>query len=152
MPGTLETLLAIEEIKRLKARYFRLMDTKDWAGFAEVFTQDAVFDVYGALEEKPDLSGAQAAPIQGRSAIVDYVSSGIDPLTSAHYGHMPEIEILSGDSATGIWALYDILRPPAGGPFALFRGHGHYHERYSRADGQWRIASLRITRLMVEMS
>lgn len=152
MPGTLETLLAIEEIKRLKARYFRLMDTKDWLAFAEIFTEDAVFDVYGALEENPDLSGEAAAPIHGRAAIVDYVSSGITPLTSAHYGHMPEIEILSDDSATGIWALEDILRPPAGGPFALFRGYGHYHERYSRADGQWRIASLRITRLMVAVT
>ena len=28
--GGLETLLAIEEIKQLKARYFRYVDTKQW--------------------------------------------------------------------------------------------------------------------------
>lgn len=151
MPGTLETLLAIEEIKRLKARYFRLMDTRDWDGFAALFTHDALFDVHGALEENPVVDAA-AEPIRGRAAIVEYVSSGITPLTSAHYGHMPEIDILSDEEATGIWALDDILRQPAGSPFTLFRGHGHYHERYSRADGQWRIASLRITRLMIEMT
>ncbi|WP_313805952.1 nuclear transport factor 2 family protein [Sphingobium sp.] len=151
MQNPLAMLLAIEEIKRLKARYFRTMDTGDWDGFASLFTQDAHFDVRGALEEKPDLS-ALGDPIRGRTAIVDYVRSGISPLTSAHYGHMPEIEILSEDSATGIWALDDILRPPAGGPFTLFRGHGHYHERYSRIDGRWHIADLRITRLMVELN
>lgn len=145
------TLLAIEEIKRLKARYFRFMDTGDWDGFASLFAEDALFDVRGALEEKPDLS-ALGEPIRGRAAITDYVRGGISVLTSAHYGHMPEIEILSEDSATGIWALDDILRPPAGGPFTLFRGHGHYHERYSRIDGRWLIAELRITRLMVELS
>ena len=147
MLATLETLLAIEEIKRLKARYFRFMDTKDWAGFAEIFTPDAVFDVRGALEEN---SPGGLEPICGRSAIIDFVSAGIGPLTSAHYGHMPEIDILSEDSAVGIWALADVLRAPPGGPFAKFYGYGHYHETYSRADGEWRIASLKITRLMVE--
>ena len=146
---TVEVLLAIEEIKRLKARYFRLMDTKDWAAFATLFSEDAVFDARGALEENPDLS-ALGDPIVGRAAIVDYVSSGITPLTSAHYGHMPEIEIVAPDDATGIWALEDVLRPPSGAPFALFRGYGHYHERYRRIDGVWHIAALKITRLMVE--
>jgi len=143
----LEKLIAIEEIKKLKARYFRLMDGKDWPAFAEVFTEDALFDVYGALEENPGESGE---PIKGRDAIVAYVSSGITPLTSAHQGHMPEIEIMSAQEAVGIWSFEDVLRPPGGVPFALFRGYGHYHERYSCADGVWRIASLKITRLMVE--
>lgn len=147
MLDPVERLLAIEEIRVLKARYFRLMDTKDWAGFADLFTPDAVFDARGALEEKPVLKGE---PVQGRDAIVAYVSTAITPLTSAHYGHMPEIEIISAQEATGIWALADVLRPPEGGPFRLFRGYGHYHERYSRQDGVWRIASLKITRLMVE--
>ena len=35
----------IEEIKRLKARYFRLMDTKDWDGFRAIFATDVRIDV-----------------------------------------------------------------------------------------------------------
>lgn len=145
----IEKLLAIEEIKKLKARYFRLMDTKDWTRFGALFTLDATFDVQGALEENPDPSSL-GDPIVGRDAIVEYVRNGITPITSAHYGHMPEIEIISSDEATGIWALEDVLRLPAGGPFALFRGYGHYHEHYRRTDGVWCIAALKITRLMVE--
>ena len=34
----------IEAIKQLKARYFRTMDTKDWAGMRQVFTDDVVVD------------------------------------------------------------------------------------------------------------
>src|SRR3546814_6402828 len=34
-------LLAINEIKSLKARYFRFVDTKDWVGLATLFTPDA---------------------------------------------------------------------------------------------------------------
>jgi hypothetical protein len=35
-----QELWEIEAIKQLKARYFRLMDAKDWRGLAEVFTPD----------------------------------------------------------------------------------------------------------------
>ena len=34
----------IEAIKQLKARYFRTMDTKDWAAMRQVFTDDVVMD------------------------------------------------------------------------------------------------------------
>ena len=34
----------IEAIKQLKARYFRTMDTKDWAAMQLVFTDDVVVD------------------------------------------------------------------------------------------------------------
>ncbi|WP_280463382.1 nuclear transport factor 2 family protein [Nocardia carnea] len=32
----------------LKGRYFRLMDTKDWTGFRELFCDDVVIDVTGS--------------------------------------------------------------------------------------------------------
>jgi hypothetical protein len=32
---TIDKLFAMEEIKALKARYFRYVDTKDWKGFEE---------------------------------------------------------------------------------------------------------------------
>ena len=34
----------IEAIRRLKARYFRTMDTKDWDGMRQVFADDVVID------------------------------------------------------------------------------------------------------------
>ena len=37
----------IEAIKQLKARYFRMMDTKDWDGLARVFTEDVHLDMAG---------------------------------------------------------------------------------------------------------
>lgn len=40
--NTIDQLVAIEEIKALKARYFRCVDTKDWDGFGAVFATDAV--------------------------------------------------------------------------------------------------------------
>jgi len=146
--GPIETLVAIEEIRQLKARYFRFMDTKDWVGLASVFTEDCLFDVQGSLEENPDRR--EAIPILGREATIALISSGLAPITSAHFGHMPEITVSSPSRASGIWSFVDILRMPPGEPVTLFRGYGHYHETYTRADGQWHIATLRISRIMVE--
>jgi hypothetical protein len=147
---TAEALADIEAIKQLKARYFRCMDTKDWSEFREVFTQDAVFDVRGALEPpRPDASYDEP-PIVGADAIVSYVREGLRQLVSVHHGHMPEIEILPGGEARGLWAMEDILIAPEGAPFRVFRGYGHYRETYRKSSGGWRIATLRLTRLLIQ--
>jgi hypothetical protein len=147
---TAEALADIEAIKQLKARYFRCMDTKDWSGFRNLFTPDAVFDVRGALEPPRPNATYDEPPVVGIEAIVNYASSGLSQLTSVHQGHMPEIEILRSGEARGVWAMSDILIPCAGVPFGQFRGFGHYHETYRKVSGEWRIATLRLTRLLVQ--
>ena len=37
-------LIAIEQIRQLKARYFRSMDQKDWDLWEQVFTEDVLID------------------------------------------------------------------------------------------------------------
>ncbi|MGH0029769.1 MAG: nuclear transport factor 2 family protein [Myxococcota bacterium] len=129
-----------EAIAQLKARYFRLLDTKDWEAFGDVFTADA--RMQNGPEGQP--------PVEGRAAIVDYVRRGVADLVTTHQGHTPEIEFASADEARGVWAMTDRLRGPGG--FAV-DGWGHYHETYRRGrDGRWRIASTRLTRLRVEGS
>jgi hypothetical protein len=145
-----EVLMEVEAIKQLKAKYFRLMDIKDFNGFRELFTADAVFDVRGALESPRADSSYEEPPVIGVDAIVRYVSQGLRQLVSVHHGHMPEIEIVGPDTARGIWAMSDILIASEGAPFRIFRGYGHYHETYSKSSGQWRIATLRLTRLFLQ--
>ncbi len=38
----LQYLMNVDAIKSLKARYFRCLDTKDWDGWLDVFTDDVV--------------------------------------------------------------------------------------------------------------
>jgi hypothetical protein len=142
-----ETLAAIEAIKALKARYFRAMDTKDWAAFEAVFTSDATMDVSGELGE----ADGDAGIIRGNAAIRAFVQGAIDTVTTVHHGHMPEIEVESPARARGIWAMEDQLQWPEGAPIRSMHGFGHYHETYERYDGRWLIASLRLTRLRVDI-
>lgn len=133
-------LLDIEEIKRLKARYFRTLDRKDWDGFAGVFAEDAVMEV------------PEAAVVErGRDAIVAAVSAALSGTRTVHHGHMPEIEITGPDTARGTWAMADYVEwpGPEGGGRVGLQGYGHYEEEYVREDG-WRIHRLLLSRLRVD--
>lgn len=51
-----EKLAAIFDIQALKARYFRCMDSKDWAGLEAVFAPDVVADFRDStMEHNPDM-------------------------------------------------------------------------------------------------
>ena len=98
----IERLVAIEEIRQLKARYFRCLDAKDWDGFGAVFTEQAQLDI--SEEMGPDRS-----PVIGREPIVELVRRAVTDAITVHHGHMPEITIESVDTAVGVWAMEDHL-------------------------------------------
>jgi hypothetical protein len=141
-----ERLLAIEEIKRLKSKYFYYLDYKDWARWkAEVWAPDGRLEV-------PEVSMS----VEGVDNIIKYTSESAGNQISTHHGHMPDIEILSADSAKGTWAMEDVLRLPKDQPsrygYTYLHGFGHYHETYVCTANGWRIKTTRLTRLYVERS
>jgi SnoaL-like domain len=142
-----EQLLAVEEIKRLKARYFRCMDTKDWGGLASVFAADAVMDM---SEEAGAAPGDLSHITRGAAAIAAMAQAGMEGVQTVHHGHMPEIEILSPTTAQGVWAMEDRLRWESG-PVRSLHGYGHYHDTYEKGDEGWRIASTSLTRVRVDV-
>lgn len=135
----LERFIAIEEIKRLKARYFRHLDTKNWHEFGSVFASN------GTLEVGP--AGVKPRKETGAAAIVSWVRGAFEGATTIHHGHMPEIEILEPRRATGIWAMDDIVIWPN----RWLHGWGHYHEVYVLESDAWKIASSCLMHLRVEI-
>ncbi|WP_419827179.1 nuclear transport factor 2 family protein [Sphingomonas sp.] len=130
---------AIEQIRSLKARYFRFVDTKAWDALEGLFMPDASV----VIEE------ARADPFTPRE-LADLLRDNYGRCVTIHHGHMPEIDLDGPGSASGIWAMsderyFDADDPRA--PFASAIGSGHYHETYVRTPVGWRIASLRLTRL-----
>jgi len=134
-----KALEEIEQIKKLKARYFRLMDMKLWEEWGEVFAEDATVHVV-------TMAGIEVF-WEGRQQIVTNNSSILNDVITVHHGHMPEIEMTGAATATGIWAMSDYLVFPNG---TFLNGYGHYHEEYVKENGQWRIKSLSLTRLREE--
>ena len=131
-------------LHRLKSRYFRFLDTKDWARWRELFTDDLVFYIEATM-----LPTTTEPTTVGGDEFVEYVSNLLRTSTTVHHGHMPDLELLDGRTARGIWAMYDWVDDLEGN--RAIQGWGHYHERYEKgADGAWRIAELRLTRLRVD--
>jgi len=128
----------VEAIKKLKARYFRCLDTKDWDGYRNVFTDDVVVD----------MSPAGGDVRRGIDTFMEYVR-GLTLIQSVHHGHMPEIELTSETTATGIWSLEDYNRWENGQDT---HGYGQYHETYEKVDGQWRIKTMRLSYLRMDVT
>lgn len=141
----------IEDIRLLKARYFRFMDEKRWDELGTLFTDDIVFDVRGGMAPSTLKDSFDDPPIEGREPAVGFLRGALDPAISIHQGFMPEIEITGADTARGIWAMADIIRAPEGAPYKAIHGFGHYHETYHKSGGRWQIATLRLTRLAVDI-
>jgi hypothetical protein len=152
MPGgeLARRLLDLENIKQLKARYFRLLDAKDWPAWREVFTDDLEF-VYVDPSVQNVPPDAVTLPDGGarvdRDQLVAFVSASMRNVTTIHHGHLPEIAITSRDSATGHWGLTNYCEyPTPDGATAWLRGYGWYDDDYARTDGGWRIRRSRFYR------
>jgi hypothetical protein len=137
-------LVALEEIRQLKYRYFRTLDLKEWDAFGDCLAED-IRARYGTQAMPEPLH------FDNRASVVDYMSENLGPgVVTIHIGSHPEITV-DGDSATGSWGFEDTVIVP---DFKiLIRGGGYYQDEYRRdADGQWRIASTRYERIYESMT
>lgn len=139
MDTDLDVLQAKLALMEAKARYCRTLDTKDWAGYADLLTEDFVLDV---------TEGTRVPVIRGREAALKQIQSSILTARTVHQVHSPEMQV-AGDEADVVWALQD--RVVWGPDRPSITGYGHYHEHWVRRDGRWKMASLRLTRLHIDV-
>src|SRR5689334_22507483 len=113
VPFQPEAFAAIEEIKRLKARYCYCVDHKDWEGWVALFTQDARVNegefpiarnpVTGerirnekfSFEFLESLTAFVDWPIVGRQELLRFGQSIGANNISVHHVFTPDIEITS---------------------------------------------------------
>lgn len=132
-------IAALEEIKRLKHRYLRCVDLKQWDELAGTLTADATAE-YG--------TAVQGGPVRraGRDEIVGFLRETLTPgIITAHSAQQPEIH-LDGDTATGTWCFTDTVIATEH-DHTVIQGAAFYEDRYARGDdGVWRIRHTGFTR------
>lgn len=176
----LERLVAIENIKQLKARYFRCMDQKDWDAFEKVFAPDVVFDLReaifardphtkkilksGAIQISEDQLKEHEWLQKGAANVRRWEETILTGVVTAHQGHMPEIEITSPTTAHGYWHLEHVLQFPRrnayadmwwlpdNAPLHELHGYGLYDETYERRGDAWFIKTLKLTHFRVDIT
>lgn len=126
---TLHDLVEIEAVKRLKYRYLRCLDQKLWDDLEGCFTEGATASYGGGAYE-----------LDGRDAIMEFLrtSMGSETMLTSHRCHHPEIDLDGTGSATGTWALDDVVILTDLG--LTIRGSAFYEDRYENVDGRWLIA------------
>ena len=104
----------IDDIKRVKYRYLRALDTKHWDEFADTLTEDIVGDYGSSLGEEHHFTD--------RDSLVEFMRTSMpaNVLTEHRVTH-PEIDV-DGDEATGIWYLQDRVDRPRIRLHAVRRG------------------------------
>ncbi|MFA7587489.1 MAG: nuclear transport factor 2 family protein [Novosphingobium sp.] len=151
--SAIERLNAIEEIRSLKARYWRGVDLADGDLVRSILAKDCVLDYRGCCTDPAsgrDFFPAMNVVLRGRDQWVadGFRQAGIVPV---HQGHHAEITLLSTETATGVWSFTDRFHYPPGASWRKLTGHGYYHDTYALEDGAWKLATTRITRLRVEV-
>lgn len=134
-------LVEIEAIKQLKARYCRLLDTKQLAQWRELFSDGFVSDT--------SQSGGRV--ITGADAFAAFVRKNLGKSSrpTVHQVRAAETEMTLPTTARGVWALKDIVGLLPG---ITLNGYGHYHETYVKVGDQWPIATSTLARLREDIS
>lgn len=121
----------VDDIKRVKYRYLRALDTKHWADYADTMTPDVVAD-YGS-------SRGEEHKFSDRASLVDYMKMSLpaNVITEHRVAH-PEITV-DGDKASAIWYLQDRVIVPEL-DFMLI-GAAFYHDEFRRTPDGWKISA-----------
>ncbi|GAB7143011.1 bile acid 7-alpha dehydratase [Mycobacterium riyadhense] len=121
----------VEAIKRVKYRYLRALDTKQWDDFANTLTEDVRGDYGPSIGEELHFTN--------RTDLVDYMRSALGPaILTEHRVTHPEISV-TGDTATGSWYLQD--RVIAADFDFMLIGAAFYRDQYRRTDDGWKISA-----------
>jgi hypothetical protein len=149
-----DKIIAAEQIKILKAQYCRGVDTRDLVLLRSIMAPDVVLDVRGATTDP--VTGINAAPHVSQVALVGIENAlaaiAGRPLgvSTVHQSLMPEIEIIDEQQAKAIWAMSDRIRFSSG-PVEEMSGYGYYHETYEQLGTAWKLKTLKLERLRLDI-
>jgi SnoaL-like domain len=119
--NSLDELIAIEEIKKLKGRYQRALDAGKWDEFANCLAEDFTVWETGLSE-----------PVVGREAVLKQTRQSFKNYGGwKHHVLLPDIEILSDTTAKGVWTITSF--------------EGIYEDEYVKIDGKWRVRKTSVT-------
>jgi ketosteroid isomerase-like protein len=117
-----------EAIKELRAEYCYRVDSRDWDGYAALFTEDANLDF------------GPAGTYDGRTEVRAFVEDvvGAEHPFLAHMVHNPVIEV-DGNIAAGRW-YFEVPCTFSDGTAGWIQGT--YDDEYERIDSEWLFAEI----------
>ncbi len=119
---------AVDRFAHYAMTFEQAFVTDDWAPVAEHFSEDAVYETFGA--------GPLAGRAQGRAAVVERLSRGVNGLDRRFDERVPEILEGPTEREGGVWMRFGVTFKRAGLPDLRFTGD---HTTYFDAGRIYRI-------------
>jgi hypothetical protein len=130
MAYTLQQLSDFEDIRTIKHRYYRGIDTADLELLRSIFTDEVTIDYRG---------GGYRVQLQGRDNMLEFIANAFHSgFVAMHHGHMPDITLTGDDTAEGLWYLEDIAISLEAKTHTI--GSAIYRDRYVREPDGWKIS------------
>ena len=120
-----------EEIKKLQQKYMDLMDNLRYPEVLDLFTDDATVEV------------RNLGVLKGKEGLTDVYINKLGKRTTRSEGHFviePDITV-DGNTARGTWLVYMLFSVPD-----VQWVQGRNEAEYIKADGKWKIKSMKFMR------
>ena len=135
--GEVEDLLSRAAIVDILTQYSYLWDSKDSAGFAEIFTEDGIMARWGNGKR------IESATIKGKGAIFNYAKTShegrlADRQSRHHFSGIVFIELTETTAITENMAL--ITHQTVNDSSAFIRSSGYYRNTWRKTAQGWRIS------------
>jgi hypothetical protein len=118
----IEWLVALEEIRQLKARRDRYADAHDWDAYEELHAPDHVSHNDGF------------EPWTSSKEMIENTSRLMGDMITIHHSYDPEIIFDSPTKARGIWAMTDAAVSKNDDRDHWTIGYGYYYETYEKRE------------------
>ena len=128
-----EWLVALEEVRQVKARRDRYVDAHDWDAYEALHAPDHV-----SHHAAPTIGDAPVAWTSAAEMVRNVRKIMNDDSITVHHSYDPEIIFDTPTRARTIWAMTDagVFRDAAGQPGWTIT-YGYYYETLEKRDGCW---------------
>jgi len=138
----LERLLAIDEIKGLRARWSKLVDELRLQELKSVLADDAVLDISSTATLAG--KGLEFPAVHGAQAVCDFLEERLSSeKRQVHIATMPEIHIESDTEARGDWRQESFI-PAQSRDGKVGIGFGTCEDTYRKIGGRWLIQTMKV--------
>jgi hypothetical protein len=130
----IEWLVALEEIRQLKARRDRYVDAHDWAAYEALHAPDHV----SHHAPDPILGGEPSAWTSAAEMVSNIRAIMVDGMITIHHSYDAEIIFETATRARGVWAMTTAsVSEQADGKPSWEISYGYYYETYEKRDSRW---------------
>lgn len=138
MVSDIERLIAVEDIKFMRASFCQALDRRDFTALEAMLTPDAKI----LFSDESGHGLTQPVELNGRAAFSAFVKEFTGTAKMVHTLTSPQIEIRSADTAHGFWYCEGYSAASKERGLAIGIGYETLEDDYVRVNGKWLIKNL----------